>query len=189
MRGCDLIRVFIGFDFDDTMKEEIKKTSSLIKNHLISGKITDQDNIHLTIKFLGDICDDKYEDVVCAVDEVIDKIHKFNISLDKLGYFDKKSKYRVLWLGINGDMDCISKYFSILDSSLCDYGFDKDFREYTPHITIGRNIKLTMELDELNLLLPINHNHSCVINKLYIYESTSENGIRVYKKIKEYSLA
>lgn len=170
------------------MKKDIKRVSSLVKKHLISGKITEIDNIHLTLKFLGDIDDEQYDDVICGIEDAVDKIHPFNIGLDHIGYFDKKSKYRVLWLGIKGDLEAINEYFHLLDSSLNKYGFEKDFRDYSPHITIGRNIKLDEELESINQSLPINFQHSCRVDKLYIYNSVSEDGRRVYKKIKEYDL-
>lgn len=170
------------------MKNNIKKTTSLIKKHLVSGKITETDNIHLTLKFLGDIPDERYEDVVRGVDEAVDKIHPFNMGLDKIGYFDKKSKFRVLWIGITGELIELNEYFHILDDSLHIHGFDKDFRDYSPHITIGRNIKLDDELETINQKLPIDYSHICKVAKLYIYNSISVDGKRVYKKIKEYNL-
>lgn len=170
------------------MKKDIKRVSSLLNKHVISGKTTEIDNIHLTLKFLGDISDDKYGDVICGIEDVLDKIHPFNVGLGQIGFFDKKSNYRVLWLGITGDLDNLNEYFHILDSSLYKYGFDKEFRDYSPHITIGRNVKLDEELDSLNLVLPINYEHVCIVDKLYIYNSVSEDGRRLYKKIKEYDL-
>lgn len=183
-----LIRIFIGFDFDETMKRDIKRTIGTVKKHMISGKITDFDNLHLTLKFIGDIDEARFDEVVKGVEDVISELRVFSMSLSDIGYFDKKNKYRVLWMGITGDLHVLTKSFDLLEDSLHKYNFEKDDRGYNPHITIGRKVKLDEELDNINKHLKIDRAHTCIVKKLYIYNSVSEDGKRVYKKIKEYDL-
>lgn len=155
---------------------------------MISGKITDFDNLHLTLKFIGDIDESRFDDIVKGIEDVISELRVFNMSLSDIGYFDKKNKYRVLWMGIAGDLDVLTKSFDLLEDSLHKYNFEKDNRGYNPHITIGRNVKLDEELDIINRDLQIDRAHLCTVKKLYIYNSVNEDGKRVYKKIKEYEL-
>lgn len=106
--------------------------------------------MHLTVEFLGEIQNDKV-DLIKAIMNELD-FRKFTLSLTNIGHF-KRCDGNIYWLGIK-DNDTLFHINNKLRQGLIEKGFDIENREYKPHITIGRKVKLkdnvqTNELDEM----------------------------------------
>ncbi|HEX2098865.1 MAG TPA: RNA 2',3'-cyclic phosphodiesterase [Rubrobacteraceae bacterium] len=96
------------------------------------------ENVHLTLKFLGDI---QREDLgnLCAALEKACAIHTpFDASLAGLGAFPSERHARILWAGIGAGSEQLSSLAADLDSVLTPLGFEREERTYTPHLTLGR---------------------------------------------------
>ena len=136
-----LMRVFVAIEFDNEFKKVLKNIQKQIKEYTINGRWTYSDNLHLTLKFLGEVKDKDIENIKNAIDRACIDIECFNISINKLDFFANNSNLQVVWLGMKfcRELFCLH---NLLEAELSMLGFDKELRKFSPHITIGRNISL-----------------------------------------------
>lgn len=132
------MRAFIAIELSD----EIKNTLAQIQSHL---KYTGADikwvtpgNIHLTLKFLGEITEEKCEKVKAALDEIAKSNAPFEISLKDIGAFPKIDYPRVVWVGLDKGVIESTELAAKVDETLSKIGFQKETRPFAAHLTIGR---------------------------------------------------
>lgn len=172
------MRTFISIDMPEIVKREIKK----IQNNLpeFYGKKTESENLHLTLKFLGEIDEKTVEKVKEKLKEM--KFKKFEVEIDSVGFFSEKF-IRIIWLHIK---NCEALQEQI-DEKLSEM-FEKEKR-FMSHLTIARvkNVKdrkifiekiKKIEIPKIKFL----------VNNFELKESTlTENG-PIYKNIRIYDL-
>lgn len=99
-------------------------------------KAVERDNLHVTMRFLGDISPS-------TVEQVIDELKKldftpFIASLGGVGVFPKISFPRVIWVGVKEGAQMIIDIHRQLEKGLTHLGFHPEHEAYTPHITLFR---------------------------------------------------
>ena len=131
------MRLFIAINFPAEIKAAITKIRDRIKESSFRGNFTLDDNLHLTLVFLGE-CDNRQSDAIRTVmDETI--FSEFTLTFDKVGYF-KRSGGNIWWAGLH-DNNPLSALQADLIRRLSQKGFVLENRKYTPHVTIGREVK------------------------------------------------
>lgn len=130
-----IFRGFIAIDIKSTpqiltFENEIVKTGADVK-------LVEPENIHITLKFLGDTDESSIEAIEQAMKESVRGIKPFPIHLRGTGVFPNQKYMKVLWVGImdNGRIEPIARS---IDSSLASLGFKKEARGFSPHLTVGR---------------------------------------------------
>lgn len=96
------------------------------------------DNLHLTLKFLGDVVDREVPQVCLAIRQVCAAMEPFGIELAGTGGFPSIDRPRVLWAGIVDGGEALIDLVSRLEIALADLGFKPEPRDYRPHLTLGR---------------------------------------------------
>jgi len=129
------IRSFIAIDIKLFPKlvefiNEIKKTEANLK-------IVELKNIHLTIKFLGDIDEEKIDKIGGTIKEVTKDIKPFEIKLKGCGVFPNLNYIKVIWAGLK-NCEEIKKIVKMINEKLSEIGIKKDKREFSAHLTIAR---------------------------------------------------
>lgn len=132
------MRAFLAIEIDDYIKNNITKTQEIIKD-TDSARINyvNSNNIHLTLKFFGDIDEDKQAQISKIVNESIKNYEEYQLKLVKVGAFRNINNPRVIWAGIKDKDNTTVNLIKELDEKFSKIGFEKE-RNYTPHITIGR---------------------------------------------------
>ena len=131
------IRSFIAIDIDDsTLINKIVALQDSLKGLGASIKFVEPQNIHLTLRFLGEITPFQVEQVKKILDTITFK--PFTIRLEKLGTFPSISRPRVLWIGVSQGGEIVCRIQREIESQLRKLGFRKEKEEFIPHITIGR---------------------------------------------------
>ncbi|MEA1881455.1 MAG: RNA 2',3'-cyclic phosphodiesterase [Candidatus Marinimicrobia bacterium] len=97
-----------------------------------------KDQLHLTLKFLGDTTQDYIEKIRLTMQKIADQSNPFNLTIKGTGCFPKIERPRVMWAGINGEVDKLNKLVEAIQNDLDPLGFPKDSHAYHPHITLGR---------------------------------------------------
>ncbi|MEM1577597.1 MAG: RNA 2',3'-cyclic phosphodiesterase [Candidatus Pacearchaeota archaeon] len=126
------MRCFIAIDIPNTIKEELEKIQKFIIND-IKAKFVEKENIHLTLKFLGEINDYKVNFVIEELKKL--KIKKFEAYLNGVGFFPNENFIRVFWIGLE-PKEIIEKIHEDIDNALKKY-FKKD-KNFESHITLAR---------------------------------------------------
>ena len=95
-------------------------------------------NIHLTLKFLGDVDPSRVLDVAARMDDAAGQIPPFSLKARGAGVFPDLRRARVLWVGLDGALESLCRIQATLESGLESSGFKKESRRFHPHLTIGR---------------------------------------------------
>ena len=131
------IRTFLAFDIEDqTILQRLSHAQKRISNSGADLKTVKPQNIHVTIRFLGDI----QPSMVDAIHEEMKQISfsPFNIQLQGLGAFPKPNHPRVVWAGIQKGSEELKDVFQQLEPRLRGLGFKPDTKGFSPHLTIAR---------------------------------------------------
>ncbi len=92
-------------------------------------------NLHLTIKFLGELDDKKINQIKEALTNI--KFKPQTVSIAESGVFPSEDYIRVVWVGIK-PAGKIAELQQKIESSLAEPGIKKDNRKFAAHITLGR---------------------------------------------------
>ena len=184
------MRAFIGFDFSKQLKDHLANIQNVIKQNTERGTWVNPSNFHLTLKFLGEI-DHRQVD---SIDLVLRKLSlnslPITVSLQSLGYFNKSDdEYRVLWLGLDGQIEKINKIYKELEENMHYIGFEKENRKFSPHITLGRKIKTDVDFNLLEEMVNPYLGIEFVLDNLVLMKSEVVMRNRVYTPIKSYKFS
>jgi RNA 2',3'-cyclic 3'-phosphodiesterase len=97
-----------------------------------------EENIHLTLKFLGEIETSKVSALCAAARNAVAGFSPFEIFLQDSGIFPKHGTPRVLWIGIRDESGNLVKLHSRLEEMCALEGFPREQRTFHPHLTIAR---------------------------------------------------
>ncbi|HXG93232.1 MAG TPA: RNA 2',3'-cyclic phosphodiesterase [Blastocatellia bacterium] len=149
-RRDDAIRTFICIEVPDSIKNRIASLQQELKRLGAQVSWTNPANIHLTIKFLGDVAVSKLDTVRGAVERAIDSMSEFEIEVGGAGCFPAPKNPRVLWVGLTNIPDALRALHKRIEDGLARGGFEREQKRFSPHLTIGRirgphNAKLVVE--------------------------------------------
>ncbi len=177
-------RCFICIDFPKQIREKVKRIQDNLPE--FKGKKTEIENLHLTLKFLGEIEEEKILKVKENLKKI--KLKKFKIKINKIGVFSEKF-IRIVWLGVDEQDEESKKLWDLqkeIDNKLNGI-FEKEKR-FMGHITIARvkNIKDKKKfLDRLN---EIKINVDFEVREFKLKESILKPEGPEYKDIEVYYL-
>ncbi len=128
-------RGFIAIEINATssileFEKEIKKTGADIK-------LVEPQNIHITLKFLGDVEETLIDEIERIMKNAVKEIKPFTMKLNETGVFPNNNYVRVIWIGIK-EAQIIETIVKTIDEHLSELGFKKENRGFSPHLTIGR---------------------------------------------------
>jgi len=95
-------------------------------------------NIHLTLKFLGDIDPLDIDNIAGAMDDAAREIAPFTLRVGGIGFFPGIKRPRVVWVGLGGDSQILFDLQRKLEDRLASAGFPKEKRAFKAHLTLGR---------------------------------------------------
>lgn len=100
-------------------------------------KWVEPDNLHLTLKFLGDIPVEDAEQLKEKFCETVSKFQPFKIGLHGLGFFKSKGQPRVLFVNIE-NLEPLKEIFTEIEVLAAAHGFEPEMRKFKPHLTLAR---------------------------------------------------
>lgn len=133
-----MIRTFICIELPEELKTKIGDIQAPLKQHSGSVSWVRPQNIHLTLKFLGMVEEQRLPDIVQVVREIAGKYSPFTLIPEGLGVFPHARSPRVFWLGIRDDSGTLAQMQEDLEENLEAVGFAREKRAFKPHLTIGR---------------------------------------------------
>ncbi|HKS42883.1 MAG TPA: RNA 2',3'-cyclic phosphodiesterase [Blastocatellia bacterium] len=134
----DSIRTFICIEVPQTVKERIESLQRMLRINNAQISWMKPSNIHLTIKFLGDVPLSKTESVRDSVERAAKGSGEFDIEVSTTGCFPSARSPRVLWVGLGNMPDGLKQLHANVESELARAGFPREQKRFSPHLTIGR---------------------------------------------------
>ncbi|MBI5810167.1 MAG: RNA 2',3'-cyclic phosphodiesterase [Deltaproteobacteria bacterium] len=134
------MRAFIAIELPSGLTQAIKRLQAGLAGILLMNKDiawAKPENIHLTIKFLGDIEEGMVPVVAAALNKASAGIGPFTLIAKGVGMFPDEKKPRVLWVGIS-QCPPLKRLWSGIEDGLNGLGFGREEREFSPHLTLCR---------------------------------------------------
>ena len=133
-----LIRTFIAIP----VPESVFVLQGNLKNTIEkkTGKVRwmKRDQLHLTLKFVGDTPEESIDDVRGVMQKVANKMTPFKIIIQGVGCFPKIERPHVMWVGLDGAIDKLNQLVTAVHDGLHPLGFPREEKEFHPHITMAR---------------------------------------------------
>lgn len=136
--GRDAIRAFICIEVPATIKERIASLQEGLRGGGARTSWVKPSNIHLTLKFLGDVPAAKMETVRLAVERAASPISGFVVGVEGAGCFPSPRNPRVLWVGLACIPESLKQLHAAIEDALAREGFPRESKPFSPHLTIGR---------------------------------------------------
>ncbi|WP_422484677.1 RNA 2',3'-cyclic phosphodiesterase [Gudongella sp. DL1XJH-153] len=132
------MRLFICIELEEEQLDVVEKAKERLKIESRKGRFVKSEHTHLTLVFIGEVEDHRLDDVIQAIEKISFK--EFQLHMSGLGWFQKRSG-KIYWIGFERNEELL-RLQKDLQGELKDQGFNLEKREYTPHVTIGRNVKV-----------------------------------------------
>ncbi|MEE8359156.1 MAG: RNA 2',3'-cyclic phosphodiesterase [Candidatus Hydrothermarchaeales archaeon] len=138
------MRSFIAIEMES---EAINSIRDQLRSANADIKFVEPGNLHLTLKFLGEIKDDLVDDIHNRMEESFKDFSRFEVQLRGVGVFPSLRYIKVVWVGIEENKEKLAKMQESLEDNISNLGFKKEGR-FKPHLTIGR-VKSPRNKDKL----------------------------------------
>ena len=133
----DQVRSFVSIDLDD--QQILSRVGSILSSLQAMGgdlKPVERENIHLTLKFLGNVSSSRLSEVETSLYQLAFPV--FSTEIKGAGAFPNLNHMTVIWVGVNEGWSQVEQIYEQVEKLLSPLGFRKENRPFSPHITIAR---------------------------------------------------
>lgn len=131
-------RCFLAIEVNDHVKVHVKELQGRVKDCEADVKLIEPENLHFTVKFLGNLDQTMITTVIDALTPPLEGEFTSKVSIQGVGFFGPSSSPRIIWAGVSAGKPYITRLFGIISDKINDLGLKTDEKEQIPHITIGR---------------------------------------------------
>lgn len=146
------IRSFIAIELPKEIKTKIAEIQRKLKETKADVRWVNPEGIHLTLKFLADIEKSQVKEILSATKAALEGVKSFSLEIASVGAFPKVEYPRVVWIGIKEETNTLPTLQHRIEENLSHLGFDKEERDFNPHLTLGR-VKSQKGKEKLILLI------------------------------------
>jgi len=171
------VRTFIAVDFPPNMLKKIGEITTFFKTLTPEKglKWVETGNLHLTIKFLGEIEENKTDQVKLTLAQALKDQNCFDIEIAGLGMYPNKRAPRVIWLGIVGASP-LKEVYQVINRELTALDLTPERRAFSPHLTIARIRKHTdrqqaQQIGEILSTYKVESLGLTTIKQVHLYQS------------------
>jgi 2'-5' RNA ligase len=132
------IRCFIALNLSPELKGRLAELEARLKEAGADVSWVKPENIHLTLKFLGEVEEERIPPIKQAIQAALQDEGPLFFSLAGLGTFPNPRSPRVVWVGIEGEKERLSQLQERLEQAMEKVGFSREARPFSPHVTLGR---------------------------------------------------
>jgi len=129
------MRLFVAIEIPAEIRAKIMDFVATVKPKVPGARWVRPEGLHITLKFLGNVADEKRDAIEGALRTI--KSAGFKLSLQKTGAFPTPKYPRVLWIGIDSGPE-LANLATQVDQVLSPLAFEREKRAYTPHVTLAR---------------------------------------------------
>ena len=133
-------RVFVAIEIPAEIRKRIAQHIARLRHEVPEVRATwsREENLHLTLKFLGDIPPTRVEALSRAAEQSTRNLHPFELRVAGCGSFPPRGTPRVLWIGIDDQQSLLDRLYGALEDNCTEEGFGRERRPFNPHLTIAR---------------------------------------------------
>jgi len=184
------MRLFIAVNLEEELKKKIIPFQEELKKTGADVKWVEVKNLHLTLKFLGEVNEEKVSSIEQVVAPILKDFPSFEMRLSGFGVFPNLNYPRVIWLGIKEGGEQLKILSEKIENSLISLGFPKEDRPFTAHLTLGR-VRSAKNKQELIKKIEEKKNEEIgtqKVEKIYLMQSFLKPTGPIYTPVKEWGL-
>jgi 2'-5' RNA ligase len=134
------MRLFIAVDMDSAIREKLESLKRILNRKGV--KPVEKDNIHITLKFLGEVEEGKIEPIKESLKKI--EMKAFRMHVKGIGFFPSASNPRIVWVGVEEGEEEMVKLAEMIENAMKKFGFRRD-KSFVAHATLARMKKITSE--------------------------------------------
>lgn len=184
-----VFRAFIAIDLPQEILDRMEQVVELLQESRkdLPVRWVPTENIHLTLKFLGDVSDSNYEMLTRILVVEAANNQPFPLSVGDLGAYPNMRRPRVIWVGVEAPTEMMVLQRAI-DTETARLGYPSEKRKFSPHLTLGRVDRnaSTREVKDIGQVLKKNEVGflgAARVEEIHLYRSDLQPGGAVYTRL------
>jgi 2'-5' RNA ligase len=181
----ETLRAFIAVDLSESVRSSLCQVQEVLKQQRFRVKWVRPANIHLTLKFLGNIGVADVEKIAGAMALAAKDCSAGSLVAKGIGVFPDTRRPRVIWAGLSGQLEMLQDIQRSLDGHLADLGFPKESRGFKAHLTLGR-VKGKINSDRLKVAMSELEGFESKpfdVNRIILFKSELRQSGAVYTQV------
>jgi 2'-5' RNA ligase len=183
------VRLFVALDLSDVVRTEIARFCEALRAEFPSPRWVRGEGIHVTLKFIGEVSDDRVEKIGNALSAVAPSA-PVEMNFRGTGFFPNERRPRVFWIGIVATPN-LAEIAAQVETQLEPLGIARESREFKPHLTLAR-IEETRGIEKLHDAIrrsaPVDFG-TVRTNEMYLYRSELGRSGAKYTRVKTFAFA
>jgi len=186
------IRSFLAFELPPPIREALIDLFAKVRRISLDAKWVRPEGIHLTVVFMGSVREDDIPVMAEFIGGVCSSYGPFTMGLKGMGCFPNSRRPRVLWLGVEGSLERMSRLRNEIQKGLVPFGIREEDRDFRPHLTLARFKTPFGKTGELEKLMTEHRgltSPACSLNELVLFRSDLRPGGAVYTKLRSWQMS
>ncbi len=167
-------RLFFALPIDDALRESLEPVHEELLRHRNVLSVVSPENYHITVKFLGSVGEDTCQALIREFRALTGTGKSIPCRARGLGAFPAVSRARVIWCAMDTDIPALAHIREKIEELASSHGFDREIREFRPHLTLARVRKKERVSRDLTSFIENNRETlygESSFSKLVLYES------------------
>ena len=131
------MRLFIGVEVPEELKQKLLSVQQRLES-LADIKLVEPENLHFSLKFLGEVNEDRVNKIREVLTTTAEKFSSFTLTLKGIGAFPSTDFARIIWAGCSAGSKELEALAGFIDLELSKAGFSAEQRSFTAHLTLSR---------------------------------------------------
>ncbi len=185
-----LIRSFVAIELPGTLRYQIRSYIHSLQPLTKGARWVNTDNLHLTLKFLGERTTETTEEVLQSLIRPARSSQSFQLTTTRFGGFPNLRRPKVLWLGSAPQPETALNHLQQkIEETLAGTGIEAEPRPFRPHLTLAR-IKFKEDLSKLREFVETNPFPpvTFTVNEFVLMQSILKSRGAEYRVLQKYSL-
>jgi 2'-5' RNA ligase len=183
------MRTFIAIELPDEIKKQIEQVQAPLKKTNAYVSWVKPGNIHVTLKFLGEVPEEKLDQVFSSTEKAVEGTKRLTMSLKGMGAFPNLKRPRVIWVGAGSGEEEFSRLAKEIEREMEKIGFPREKRGFSAHFTIGR-VKSPKNIEKLMQLVQASdfQTEEIEVNEVVVMKSQLHPAGAIYTPLKKIPL-
>lgn len=197
MNASESHRIFIGIALPELLKRALGEVQHAFKLRAVKGKWPSPDYFHVTLKYIGTTEIERINEITQVIAHAVSESSPLQLTLGGCASFGFKTSegavsLRILYQAIESDAFLNTLYANV-EAALDTLGIAKEARPYTPHITLGKDVKMThfayenLGIDRLTESTPP-ADEGIMVDTIHVFKSENVHGSMQYIPMREIKL-
>jgi 2'-5' RNA ligase len=188
---ASVIRAFIAIKLSPEIHQGLKDLNLLLKQRLPDAPVrwVQVNNIHLTLKFLGDVSTANLETLTKLLQSEALNYPTFEISVGELGAFPSAHRPRVVWVGVQAPAE-LNNLQQGIEQKMARLGYKSEDRPFSPHLTLGRVSRNAGTQDFVRMeaaltTTKVSYIGAMLVNAVHLFKSDLQSSGPIYTELLE----